>query len=212
MGLQPSNDLPEFPKLRAVEPQWVEHEGQSYLFLRDPLGLADNYVLVPQTLAPLLALCDGSRDLAALGPAYSLRVGFKIPVERIRDIVAQLDEVQTGQDMPPDRPGEITLEGQQRLRHPGAHVVPLDVPGYMPEVGQQHPLASVTLEDALVDLLTKRRELVVGRMPDRVRMGSDESGIRLLQDGLDVTLVPRDTDHLGPIGPEQDGRRHKQQG
>ena len=92
MGLQPSDDLPEFPKLRAVDPQWVEHEGQSYLFLRDPLGLADSYVLVPQTLAPLLALCDGSRDLAALGPAYALRVGFKLPDHRIRDIVAQLDE------------------------------------------------------------------------------------------------------------------------
>ena len=92
MGLEPSNNLPDFPKLRAVEPQWVEHEGQSYLYLRDPMGLADSYVLVPQTLAPLLALCDGSRDIAALGPAFSLRVGFKLPDDRIRDIVAQLDE------------------------------------------------------------------------------------------------------------------------
>ena len=35
--------------------------GQPCILLRDPLQLTDKTLLVPQPLAPALALCDGTR-------------------------------------------------------------------------------------------------------------------------------------------------------
>ncbi|MBM3948360.1 MAG: AmmeMemoRadiSam system protein B [SAR202 cluster bacterium] len=83
--------LPEFPKLRPVDPKWIEHEGRHYLYLRDPLSLAQEAVLVPKLLVPLLGLCDGTRDLDAIRAGLALRTGFPLPSQHVRDFVEQLD-------------------------------------------------------------------------------------------------------------------------
>jgi AmmeMemoRadiSam system protein B len=84
-------ELPEFPKLRPVDPKWVEHEGRRYLYLRDPLSLAQQAVLVPTPLVPLLGLCDGTRDLESIRTGLALRTGFPLPPQHVRDFVTQLD-------------------------------------------------------------------------------------------------------------------------
>ncbi len=79
------------PKLRTVEPAWVEHQGQRLLQLRDPLGLSENSLLIPQHLVPLLAMCDGTRTVEALRHGYTLRTGVQLSSEQAQQIVEQLD-------------------------------------------------------------------------------------------------------------------------
>ena len=86
-----ANPLPMHPKLRPVEPRWVEHQRQRFLYLQDPFGFAENAVMVPQSLVPLLALCDGTRDLAQLRTAVAIRTGIQLTPTEINELVGQLD-------------------------------------------------------------------------------------------------------------------------
>lgn len=86
-----SREIPPYPKLRPVEPHWVEHQGQHYLYLRDPLSLAEHSVLIPGPLVPLLALCDGTRDLQALQLGLALRTGIQLSPAQLQGVLAQLD-------------------------------------------------------------------------------------------------------------------------
>jgi AmmeMemoRadiSam system protein B len=60
--------------------------------LRDPLALAGRSVLIPQQLAPLLALCDGTRDLSALRASLAVRYGLRVGPGELERLVAALDE------------------------------------------------------------------------------------------------------------------------
>ncbi len=62
------------------------------LLLRDPLELTDHYLGVPQQLAPLLALCDGTRDLVGIHTALTVRWGVRIKANMLADVVRMLDE------------------------------------------------------------------------------------------------------------------------
>lgn len=86
-----SSEIPPYPKLRLVEPHWVEHQGQQYLYLRDPLSLAAHSVLIPGPLVPLLALCDGTRDLKGLQLGLALRTGIQLSPAQLQGVLAQLD-------------------------------------------------------------------------------------------------------------------------
>jgi len=49
------------------------------ILLRDPLQLTDKTLLVPQPLAPVLVLCDGTReDASALSASLAVRYGLRI--------------------------------------------------------------------------------------------------------------------------------------
>ena len=87
----PSRKVPARPKLRPVEPVWIEHQGQRFLHLRDPMGLSKSAVLVPQHLTPLLALCDGTRDLDTLRSGLAVRTGIQLTPSQICEFVAGLD-------------------------------------------------------------------------------------------------------------------------
>ncbi len=62
------------------------------LVLRDPLALSGKVLAVPQPLAPLLALCDGTRDESALRAALEIRAGVRISHEILVGILQQLDD------------------------------------------------------------------------------------------------------------------------
>lgn len=79
------------PRLRPLDAQWHEHDGQPVLILRDRLGLADHAVAAQPALALLLSLCDGTRDLAALRAAFELRTGLRLAPAELEEILAQLD-------------------------------------------------------------------------------------------------------------------------
>lgn len=79
------------PKLRPLDTQWHEHQGQPVLVLRDRLGLSQQVVAVPPALALLLSLCDGTRDLATLRAAFELRTGMRLTLDEVRALIDRLD-------------------------------------------------------------------------------------------------------------------------
>ncbi len=88
---EPHGEIPTHPKLRPVDPQWIDYQGQQMLLLRDPLGMAPETVLIPQPLVPLAALCDGTRTVTELQSGLALRTGTQLPIDTIRGFVSQLD-------------------------------------------------------------------------------------------------------------------------
>lgn len=80
------------PKLRAIDVRPFVQDGQVYLLLRDPLGLSDRMVSIPRQLGPLLALCDGTRDSAALRAALAVRFGLRVGSDVIERLLEALDE------------------------------------------------------------------------------------------------------------------------
>jgi AmmeMemoRadiSam system protein B len=81
-----------FPRLRLVDTQVVNYEGEMYLLLRDPLQLTDRTLLIPQPVIPALALCDGTRSPATLRAALAIRYGLFLSTQRIEEFLTALDD------------------------------------------------------------------------------------------------------------------------
>jgi len=81
-----------YPKLRPLDIRPFRQDGQSMLVLRDPLGLSDQLLALPQPLAPLLGLCDGTRDLVGIHTALTLRWGIRICRPTMDQLMEMLDE------------------------------------------------------------------------------------------------------------------------
>jgi AmmeMemoRadiSam system protein B len=80
------------PKLRDLEGNLVNQSGQQGILLRDPLLLSGQAVFLPVALAPLLELCDGTRDEAGLRASLAVRAGVQIGVTTLEQVIGQLDE------------------------------------------------------------------------------------------------------------------------
>jgi AmmeMemoRadiSam system protein B len=80
------------PKLRPLDIQPLTHNGRSALLLRDPLRLSERSVMIPQELAPLLVLCDGTRDAGALRAALMVRFGLRLSAEVLERLLETMDE------------------------------------------------------------------------------------------------------------------------
>ncbi len=89
--LASNSNLPERPQLRAVEPHWVEHEGQPRLYLHDPLSMSETTIVVPEDIAQAVALMDGQRTIGEIRAALALRAGITLTEANVADIVVQLD-------------------------------------------------------------------------------------------------------------------------
>ncbi|MCL0029083.1 AmmeMemoRadiSam system protein B [Dehalococcoidia bacterium] len=85
-------DLPERPRLRAVDPRWVEQRGQRFLHLRDPISASDQGILLPNPIVPLVLLMNGDRTITEMGEAFTLRSGHSLTDKQLRGIIAQLDQ------------------------------------------------------------------------------------------------------------------------
>ena len=89
--IRPMN-MPPHPKLRLVQSQWIDRgDGQPALLLQDRLGLSGHAVVVPEALAPMLALCDGTRNPAGIRTALELRTGLQLDLPTVEAALAQLD-------------------------------------------------------------------------------------------------------------------------
>ena len=71
---------------------WVEHLGQRFLYLRDPIAMSESTIMLPSYLAPLIAFLDGTRDLVAIRAALTLRVGIDLTEDDLHSIISQLDQ------------------------------------------------------------------------------------------------------------------------
>ena len=82
----------ERPKLRPLNPRWFHWEGQRLLHIQDPLSLSDKTIVVPQPMAPLLALLDGTRDLDEVRAAFLLRSSAYLTPSQIESLIDNLDQ------------------------------------------------------------------------------------------------------------------------
>ncbi len=80
------------PKLRTVDVRPVVLDGRPVILLRDPLQLTDKTVVISQELAPVLALCDGTRDLNGLLASLTIRYGLRIGPGVLKQLLVTLDE------------------------------------------------------------------------------------------------------------------------
>ncbi|MDQ1238496.1 MAG: hypothetical protein QG577_681 [Thermodesulfobacteriota bacterium] len=80
------------PQLRMVEPFPAVVQGKRVVGLKDPLGLSENVVLVPQEVLPLLALFDGRHSLRDIQADLSARAGRIVFLDEIIDVVRTLDK------------------------------------------------------------------------------------------------------------------------
>lgn len=85
-------DIPERPKLRLVEPMWVEHLGRRFLHLRDHMSMSDLTVMIPEVAAPVVTLLDGTRSLPEIRSALALRFGLTVTDEELASMIGQLDQ------------------------------------------------------------------------------------------------------------------------
>ena len=78
------------PKLRPLNVQWVDWEGRAMVSLQDPLRLGGSGILVPEVMAQLLALSDGTRNLEELRQGFSLRTGVDLSPSQVESLVQSL--------------------------------------------------------------------------------------------------------------------------
>ncbi|MCS7199342.1 MAG: AmmeMemoRadiSam system protein B [Caldimicrobium sp.] len=80
------------PILRQVDAFPGEYQGQPIIYLRDPLGFVEELIALPQSVAYLLALMDGKRDLRDLQVEATRVSGEIVPLEEIIKLVEFLNE------------------------------------------------------------------------------------------------------------------------
>jgi AmmeMemoRadiSam system protein B len=79
------------PKIRAVEAFPVEQQGQTYILLRDPSGIASEPILIGMGAYFLIAQMDGTNDRLDLQAAFTRRFGEILPSEQIQQLIDALD-------------------------------------------------------------------------------------------------------------------------
>ena len=84
--------LIEGSKLRPLNLQWAQWEGQRVISLQDPLRLSEGVLMVAGPMAPLLALLDGTRDLDGLRVGFELRTGMTLSPSQIEGFIESLDD------------------------------------------------------------------------------------------------------------------------
>lgn len=114
---QPDKTGLDKPKLRQVQPQWTQYSGNNFLTLRDPLTLSDNTVLVPETMAPIIPLLDGSRDIGSLQSTILLRSGMYISQEDIKELLTGLNNAYLLENQASKNVITSALEEYQRGPH-----------------------------------------------------------------------------------------------
>jgi len=80
------------PRLRPLDIRPFVQDGQQLLLLRDPLALADRSVVIPAAAAPILALCDGTRDADDMRAALLAHFGIRVAPEGLAGLLAALDQ------------------------------------------------------------------------------------------------------------------------
>ncbi len=79
------------PKIRAVEAFPVEQQGQTFVLLRDPTGIAPEPILIGMGAYFLVAQMDGKNERLDLQAAFARRFGEIIPSEQIQQLIDALD-------------------------------------------------------------------------------------------------------------------------
>ena len=79
-------------KLREIKTQPTIKNGQQGILLTDPIGIGQQTLFVPGSLALLLQLMDGTRDIGTLRTGFELRTGTPLSNSNIEQLIVKLDE------------------------------------------------------------------------------------------------------------------------
>jgi AmmeMemoRadiSam system protein B len=82
----------EKPRIRPVEAFPVEQNGTTFVCLRDPSGLAPETLMLGMGAYFIATLMSGEHDLRDIQAAFLQRFGEMIPLEKIKELVAALDQ------------------------------------------------------------------------------------------------------------------------
>ncbi|HVA80798.1 MAG TPA: hypothetical protein VNF29_07725, partial [Candidatus Binataceae bacterium] len=82
----------ERPIIRGVEAFPVDQNGQTYICLRDPTGLAPEPILIGMGAYFIVSLFDGKNDLRELQAAFTKRFGEVLELEKIAELVSALEQ------------------------------------------------------------------------------------------------------------------------
>jgi MEMO1 family protein len=85
--------MPPIPRLRPMDIRPFTQNGQDLLLLRDPLALSTDSVIVPRVAAPVLALCDGTRDVRGLQASLLVQFGLRASLDALNELIEALDQV-----------------------------------------------------------------------------------------------------------------------
>ncbi|HEX3410031.1 MAG TPA: AmmeMemoRadiSam system protein B [Candidatus Binataceae bacterium] len=80
------------PKIRPVEAFPVDQDGQSYVCLRDPTGVAPTPLMLGMGAYFLVTLFDGSYSRVDLQAAFAKRFGDILPSEHLDELIGALDQ------------------------------------------------------------------------------------------------------------------------
>ena len=135
------------PKLRPIDARPIVQRGQRALLLRDPLRLSDRSVILPQQMAPLLVLCDGTRDVNALRASLAVRYGLPLGERVVGQILDALD-------------GALLLENQRYLDARAEALRAYRQAPYRPPAlaGESYPAEADALEALLEGYLAQEGE------------------------------------------------------
>ncbi len=80
------------PKLRNINVQPLEYEGEPIFLMQDGLRLTEAVIVLPQALGPLAMLCDGEHTLPDIKAALSSQYGLEISQAMIKNLLKQFDQ------------------------------------------------------------------------------------------------------------------------
>ena len=83
--------MTEKPRLRQLDFQPVYHQGEQMWYLRDPLELSSEQLVMPPALAQMLIFLDGSRTPQQIHAAFCRHIGQSLDFAITEQALAQLD-------------------------------------------------------------------------------------------------------------------------
>jgi hypothetical protein len=79
------------PKIRPLEALPVQQDGQNYVMLRDPSGIASQPILIGGAAYFIVTLFDGNNSILDIQAAFTRRFGDLLPSEPLRELIDALD-------------------------------------------------------------------------------------------------------------------------
>ena len=204
MAEESGRSAPTHPKLRLLEPQLVDYQGQRMIYLHDSLGIARDGALIPQPLAPLLSLCDGTRDVSGLRSGLLMRTGNTLPEHVIEQIIEQLDDallLENGAYQ--DAAAEVVRRYREARHRPPTHAGPV-YPG--DPAGLRRAIAGYCEETPVVPMTDAPPGALVGMLCPHIDYARGHKTYAELWQRAEPSLdeielvVILGTDHSGGLG------------
>jgi MEMO1 family protein len=82
----------DYPKLRPIEAFPVEVEGETRIYVRDPLNYTKNQIVVSYPAYFILSHFDGRHSLLDIQEAFARQFGQVLSSDKVREVVDQLDQ------------------------------------------------------------------------------------------------------------------------